>query len=114
MKPIGEEITDYAIIQDSNGKIRTTIAGNKDGIGFISLGYVDSSVKAVTLDGTYPTVETVQNGEYAISRTLWMITKGEPDEGEQAFLDFVLSEEGQRIVVDVHFIPVKVQGSSIN
>jgi phosphate transport system substrate-binding protein len=108
MKPMGEEITDHAIIQDSNGKIRTTVAGNKAGIGFISIGYVDSSVKAVALDGVQPTVETVRSGEYAISRTLLMITDGEPDDDEQAFLDFVLSEEGQRIVTDVHFIPVNI------
>ena len=108
MKPTGKEITDHAIIQDSNGKIRTTVAGNKAGIGFISLGYIDSSVKAVALDGVQPTVETVRSGEYAISRTLWMITDGEPDEDERAFLDFVLSKEGQRIVSDVHFIPVNI------
>jgi phosphate transport system substrate-binding protein len=108
MKPVGDEITDYALILGSNGQIRTTIAGNKAGIGFISLGYIDSSVEAVALDGVSPTVETVRSGEYAISRTLWMITDGEPDEDERAFLDFVLSKEGQRIVSDVHFIPVNI------
>ena len=108
MKPIGKEITDHAITQNSNGQIRTTVAGNKAGIGFISLGYIDSSVEAVTLDGVRPTVETVRSGEYAISRTLLMITDGEPDEDERAFLDFVLSKAGQRIVSDVHFIPVNV------
>ena len=108
MKPIGKEITDHAITQNSNGQIRTTVSGNKAGIGFISLGYIDSSVEAVTLDGVSPTVETVRSGEYAISRTLLMITDGEPDEDERAFLDFVLSKAGQRIVSDVHFIPVNV------
>ena len=108
IKPTGKEITDYAVILGSNGQIRTTVAGSKAGIGFISLGYIDSSVEAVTLDGVQPTVETVRSGEYAISRTLWMITDGEPDGDERAFLDFVLSKEGQRIVSDVHFIPVNI------
>jgi len=106
LAPTKEEITDHAIIQDSNGKTRTTVAGNKHAIGFLSLGYVDSDIKAVSLDGTDPTIGNIRSGDYAISRTLWMITKGEPDVDEQAFLDFVLSEEGQRIVSEVHFIPV--------
>nr|QNO43939.1 hypothetical protein NANOEKIO_00039 [Methanosarcinales archaeon ANME-2c ERB4]QNO44492.1 hypothetical protein ELEJOALA_00039 [Methanosarcinales archaeon ANME-2c ERB4]QNO44605.1 hypothetical protein JBICLBBK_00008 [Methanosarcinales archaeon ANME-2c ERB4]QNO45224.1 hypothetical protein KDMJNAGO_00039 [Methanosarcinales archaeon ANME-2c ERB4] len=106
LKPIKAEVTDYAIVQDSNGKVRTTIAGNANGIGVLSLGYVDSDVKAVRLDGTIVTVENIRSGEYAISRTLLMITDGEPDADEQAFLDFVLSSEGQAIVSEVHFIPV--------
>jgi len=101
-----EEITDHAIIQDSNGKTRTTVAGNKYAIGFLSLGYVDSDIRAVSLDGTEPTVENIRSGDYAISRTLWMLTKGAPDADEQAFLDFVLSGAGQGIVSEVHFIPV--------
>jgi phosphate transport system substrate-binding protein len=106
MRSTGKEITDHAIIQDSNGKIRTTVAGDKHSIGFLSLGYASSEVKTVALDGVAPSTENVRSGEYAISRTLLMITKGDPDEDEQAFLDFVLSEEGQKIVSDVHYIPV--------
>lgn len=106
MKSTGKEITDHAIVQDSNGKIRTTIAGDKHSIGFLSLGYASSEVKTVSLDGVAPTTENIRSGEYAISRTLLMITKGEPDEDEQVFLDFVLSEDGQKIVADVHYIPV--------
>jgi phosphate transport system substrate-binding protein len=101
-----EEITDHAIIQDSNGKTRTTVAGNKDAIGFLSLGYVNSDIRAVSLDGTDPTIGNIRSGDYAISRTLWMITDGAPDADEQAFLDFVLSSDGQGIVSKVHFIPV--------
>ncbi len=104
LKPIEKDVTEYAIIQDSNGKVRTTITGSEQGIGFISLGYVNSDVKAVNLDGTEPTIENIRSNNYAISRTLWMITKGNPDENEQAFLDFVLSEEGQNIVSEVHYI----------
>ena len=106
LKPIKTEVTDYAIIQDSNGKVRTTIAGNEHGLGFLSLGYVNSDIKAVKLGGIAATVENIRSGEYAISRTLLMITDGEPDADEQAFLDFVFSSEGQAIVEAVHFIPV--------
>jgi len=106
LAPTKEEITANAIIQDSNGKTRTTVAGNKDAIGFLSLGYVNFDIRAVSLDGTEPTIENIRSGDYAISRTLWMITDGAPDADEQAFIDFVLSEEGQAIVSEVHFIPV--------
>ena len=104
LKPIEKDVTEYAIIQDSNGKVRTTIIGSEQGIGFISLGYVNSDVKAVKLDGTEPTIENIRSNDYAISRTLWMITKGNPDGNEQAFLDFVLSDQGQNIVSEVHYI----------
>ncbi|MEA3325525.1 MAG: phosphate ABC transporter substrate-binding protein [Euryarchaeota archaeon] len=106
LAPAKEEITDHAIIQDSNGKMRTTVAGNKDTIRFLSLGYVNSDIRAVSLDGANPTIENIRSWDYAISRTLWMITKGEPDADEHAFLDFVLSEDGQEIVSKVHFISV--------
>jgi len=110
MKLIKAEITDHAIIQDSNGKTRATVAGSSHAIGFISLGYVSSDVRVVRLDGIEPTIESVVDGSYAISRTLWMITKDELDLAEETFLDFVLSEEGQGIVEEVRFIPV---GASI-
>ena len=107
LKPIKKEVTDYAIIQDSNGKMRTSVAGNEMAIGFLSLGYVNSDVRAVRLGGVEPTIASVVSGEYAVSRTLWMITDGKPDADAQAFLDFVLSDEGQKIVSEVHFIPVR-------
>jgi phosphate transport system substrate-binding protein len=106
MKPIKAEITDHAIIQDSNGKTRTTVTGSAQAIGFLSLGYVNDEVKALRLDGIMPSEESVVDGSYAISRALWMITNGNPDSSEQAFLDFVLGYDGQKIVEDVHFIPV--------
>ncbi|RZN31780.1 MAG: phosphate ABC transporter substrate-binding protein [Methanosarcinales archaeon] len=106
LKPIKTEVTDYAITQNSNGQMRTTVAGNEHGIGFLSLGFVNSDIKAVKLGGIAATVENIRSGEYAISRTLLMITNGAPDADEQLFLDFVLSSEGQEIVEAVHFIPV--------
>jgi len=108
MVPISEEVTDRAIIQDSNGKVRATIAGNEYSIGFISIGYLNSEVKSCYLDGIEPTPENVVSGRYMISRTLWMVTNGEPDADEQAFLDFVLGDEGQKIVETVGYLPVEL------
>ena len=107
MKPIKAEITNHGIIQDSNGKMRVTVAGSSQAICFLSLGYVNSDIKALKLNGIEPTEESVVDGSYAISRTLWMITKGAPNSIEQAYLDFVLSDEGQEIVEKVHFIAIK-------
>ena len=76
-------------------------------IGFLSRGYASSGIKTMALDGVAPSTGNIRSGEYAISRTLLMIPQGEPDGNEQVFLDFVLSEDGQKIVLDVHYIPVE-------
>jgi len=107
LKPISGDITAGAVILDSNYAIRTEVSGNENAIGYLSLGYVDSNVSAVSLDGIEPTIENIQSGDYAISRTLLMVTNGAPDEDEQSFLDFVLSEDGQQIVEEENFIPVR-------
>ena len=106
LKPIGGAITGDAVISDSNDEMRTEVSGNENTIGYLSLGYVNSDVKAVSLDNVEPTIENIGSGDYAISRTLLMITDGAPDGDEQSFLDFVLSEGGQQIVEDANFIPV--------
>ncbi len=71
---------------------------------------MDSSVKAIKINKNgkeiEPTVENVLNGEYPISRSLYMITNGEPKGIVKDFIDFVLSEEGQRIVEEEGFVPV--------
>ncbi|MEA3282962.1 MAG: phosphate ABC transporter substrate-binding protein, partial [Euryarchaeota archaeon] len=108
LKPIGGVMVGTAVIQNSNGEMRTAVAGEVNAIGYLSLGYVDSSVSAVSLDGVEPIIEKIKSGDYAISRTLRMITNGTPDDDEQAFLDFVLSEDGQQIVADEGFIPVGI------
>jgi|GEM_PF-186415 len=107
LKPIDGDILDGAAIQDSNAEMRTEVAGNANAIGYLSLGYLDSNVSSVSLNGTIPTIENIRSGDYAISRALLMITNGAPDEDEQAFLDFVLSEDGQGIVTDLHYMPVR-------
>ncbi|MCK5108208.1 MAG: substrate-binding domain-containing protein, partial [Methanosarcinales archaeon] len=106
LKPISGEVLDGAVILDSNDAVRTAVAGDEAAIGYLSLGYLDSNVSSVCLNGTLPTIENIRSGDYAISRTLLMVTNGEPDADEQAFLNFVLSEDGQQIVEEENFIPV--------
>jgi len=104
MKPPEKEIAGEASVKPSNGEVRATVSGDEKSIGYLSLGYVDPSVKALKMDGVEATVENVLSDKYPIVRTLYLITKGEPDELEEAFIDFVLSEEGQNVVEDMGYI----------
>ena len=110
LEPIGGVLVNTADIQNSNGEMRTKVAGNENAIGYLSLGYVDSSISAVSLDGVEPTIKNIKSGNYAISRTLYMITNGTPDDDEQAFLDFVLTGCGKYIVVNEGFISIVSRG----
>jgi len=90
----------------SNGLVRQAVAANENAIGFISMGYLDNSVKAPTMDGIEPSMENSKNGAYHYVRPFNMVTNGEPEGLAKEFLNFVLSEEGQTIV-DKEYIRVK-------
>jgi phosphate transport system substrate-binding protein len=106
---MGEEavIVDTAILQPSNGALKTTVSTTDDAVGFLSFGYLDDSVKALAIDGVDATVENALNGAYPIVRPLNMLTDGEPAGEVKAFLDFVLSDAGQAIVEEEGYLPVK-------
>lgn len=82
----------------SNGLVRQAVAANPNAIGFVSLGYVDNTVKAPTMNGVVPSMETAKNGSYHFVRPFNMVTKGEPTGLAKHFLNFALSSEGQAIV----------------
>lgn len=100
-----EEPSELALINDGNGAVKANLATQPYGIGYISLGIVDDTIKAVSVNDIAPTLETTKSGEYPISRNLLMLTKGELDDGTQSYLDFILSDAGQEIVAE-HYIPV--------
>lgn len=102
-----EEITNKVIIQNSNGAIRTTVAGDKNAIGFISLAIVNDEVKALDIEGVEASVENIKSGSYKISRPFLYLTKTQPKGIVKAYLDFVLSDEGQAIVSEEGAITVK-------
>lgn len=102
-----ELISNKAILQSSNGAIRTTVYGDPNSIGFISFGYLDDSVKALSINNVEAKVENVLNGKYPISRPLLFVTKSEPQGLVKAFIDFCLGQEGQAIVAKEGYIPVK-------
>jgi phosphate transport system substrate-binding protein len=99
-------ITEKALLQQSNGQVRTTVATTPNSIGYLSFGFLDESTAPVPIDGVEPTVANVKNGSYPIFRPLNMLTNGPPNELAKAFLDFILSEEGQAIVAE-NYITVK-------
>jgi len=103
-----EELVKNALISDGSGNIKTTVSNNKNAIGYISLGYVDKSVKSVSIDGVAPSSENVKTHKYAISRPFLLIYKDEKltEEG-QKFIDYILGDEGQKVVEKHGFVSVK-------
>lgn len=99
-------MAESAILQPSNGAVRTTCSTTPGAIAYLSFGYLDQSVKTLSIDGAQPTPENVANGSYPVSRPLNMITNGEPVGVSAAWLEFILSEDGQAIVVAEHYLPV--------
>jgi phosphate transport system substrate-binding protein len=94
------ELIANAIIFDGTGAIKSAIAGNADAIGYISLGSVDNTIKALSVDGVAATNDNVKAGTYKIARPFILITKkGAPiHPAAKAFMDWTLSDAGQAIV----------------
>lgn len=80
------------------GEVKTVVFQNPNAIGYISLAYADSMVSTLTIDGMVASTENVLNGTYTIKRPFNIITKGQPDELEKAFIDFIFTEEGAEII----------------
>ncbi len=92
----------------SNGAMRQRIQSTPAAIGYAGLGFVDKSVKALKVNGIYPSAETVQTGEYPIARPLFMYTNTYPKLGSvlYQFVTIHLSEDGQEMVEEIGFVPV--------
>jgi len=102
---VSKDIFERALLQQSNGQVRTIVATTPNTIGYLSFGFLDGSVREVPIDGVEPTVANVSNGSYSIFRPLNMLTNGEADALAKAFLDFALGADGQAIVAE-DYIPV--------
>ena len=86
----------------------TTVAGDENAIGYISLGSLDDSVKALKVDGVEATVDTVKSGEYKVARPFEIcIPKDGTSELAQDFIDFILSDDGQAIITEEGYISVE-------
>ncbi len=90
--------TKEAVIARQTDVMMTNVAGDKYAIGYISLGSLNDTVKALNIEGVVPTTENVKNGTYPVSRPFNIATKGEPTGLAKDFIDFILSAEGQAVV----------------
>ncbi|MDD4801580.1 MAG: phosphate ABC transporter substrate-binding protein [Syntrophomonas sp.] len=102
-----KDIIKTAIIQNSTGAVRTTVAGDKNAIGYISLANLNNEIKAVEIDGVAATVDNVKTGIYKVQRPFLYVTKEAPTGLAKVFMDFVLSPEGQKIMVEEGAISIK-------
>ena len=100
-----DQTTLDAEIASSTSDVITTVEGDKNAIGYISLGSLSDKVKAIEVDGVYPTTESVKSGEYKISRPFVMAYKTLSETAED-FLKFVMSSNGQDIVAKKGYIRV--------
>ena len=100
-----------AIVANSTEIVMTTVEGDENAIGYISLGSMSDSVKGLQVDGVDPTAENIINGTYTLSRPFNIVTKGDVSEVAQDFIDFIMSEDGQKVISDNGYIEVDNSGA---
>ena len=92
------EVSPGALVQDSNGAVREIVAGDPYALGYISAGLVDERVKTVAVDGVLPTRENIKNRKYGLVRRFLLVGREVPAGQCRAFVDFILSPPGQRLL----------------
>jgi phosphate transport system substrate-binding protein len=100
-------IVSAAHVVVSNGAMKSALAQDPYGIGYVSVGHLDDTVAPVALDGVVPSIETVRKGSYKIARGLYSNTKGEATGLAKKFIDFLYTPDGQKIIEKHGFIPVQ-------
>ncbi|MBS5663892.1 MAG: extracellular solute-binding protein [Roseburia sp.] len=99
-----DNTTADAIISNSTEIMMTTVSGDEYAIGYSSTGSLNDTVKALNVDGVEPTAQNIKDGKYSLSRPFNIATKGTPGKLAQDFIDYILSEEGQKVVEDNGYI----------
>lgn len=101
------DVSRSALLQASNGAIVSAVAGNPKAIGYIGYGYIDRTVKALTVSGVEPVLENGKTGKFPVSRKLYMYVDEKKVSAEtQKFLDYILSADGQKLVTEAGFISI--------
>lgn len=101
-----DRTTPNAIIANQTEIMMQNVAGDKNAIGYASLGSVNDSIKVLSIDGAEASVENVLNGSYKISRPFNIATKGDLSDAAQDFINYILSSDGQTVINDAGYIPV--------
>lgn len=99
-----DNTTEEAIITNSTSVMLTSVASDEYAIGYVSLGSLDETVKAVSIDGAEATVENIKNGTYTIARPFNIATKGEVSDIAQDFINYIMSAEGQAVITENGYI----------
>lgn len=108
-----EEFSVHSLLMPSSQAIYDEIYQNPCALGYVGMGFINDKVKAVSVsvDGSgeyiYPTTENVLSGKYPISRPLYLYTDGIPQGLTKDFIDYSLSNEGQKIVLETDFVPIR-------
>ena len=103
--PVAKE----AIQLPSMGALAGKVAENADAIGYVSTGLIkqnEGKISPLNIDGVAPTNENIASGQYKIARPLLLVTKEQPDQKQQLFIDYLLSENGLKVVEEMGFVPV--------
>jgi len=102
-------VTSKAQLQASNGAVVQAVSKNRYAIGYIGLGYLNTSLKALTVNGITASAKTALSKEYPVSRPLYMYTNGQPTGEVANLIKFVLSPAGQKLVAKEGFVPVTAE-----
>lgn len=103
----GDKNRDDALMLASNKAVATTVQDTPGAIGYVGLGYLSEGVKALKVDGVSPSNKAVQDGNYKLARPLFMYTNGTPKGLVKEFIDFILSNTGQKLVSEAGFVSIK-------
>lgn len=95
-----------SVVNNSNAEVKETIKLIPNSIGYVSVGYVDDSVKVLNIDSISPSYENIVNNSYPLVRNLYFLVKDDQDKKLKRFLNYVLSEEGQSLILKEGFLPV--------
>lgn len=106
-----DQTLDSAEITNSTSVMMTSVAGDPNAIGYLSLGSLGNTVKALKINGVTPSAENIKNGTYTISRPFNIATSGTLSPVAQDFVNFIMSAEGQAVVVDKGYIAVEDSGA---
>lgn len=101
-----DHTTEEANVTNNTAGMITSVSGDKQSIGYVSLGSLNNKVKAMKIDGNEATVDNVKSGAYAVSRPFNIVTKDNMNDVAKDFVNFILSTDGQKIVEDNHYIPL--------
>jgi len=96
-----------ALLQASNGAVVAVVSRNRKAIGYIGVGYLNRGLRSVTVNDIQPTIENGKSGKYPVARKLYVyVNENKFSEGAKAFIDFILSREGQKLVKKAGYIPL--------